>query len=134
MKKLLILLSLILLTKTICSSQTILTETAQDSIVYVTSEQLRYANLIFAEHEKLLTEDSLYKSEIKRLQTNLRIAELTDSLRIEQLDQYEKLNNANYWQIQDLNNNISKKNKTILGLKIGCITVSIGVALLLIFK
>lgn len=105
-----------------------------DSIVYVTSEQLRYANLIFAEHEKLLTEDSLYKSEIKRLQTNLRIAELTDSLRMEQLDQYEKLNNVNYWQIQDLNNSISKKNKTILGLKIGCITVSIGVALLLIFK
>lgn len=134
MKRIVILLLTILLTTTICFSQTISTETSPDSIVFITSEQLKYANLIFVEHEKLLTENSLLNSEINNLQSKLKLSEDVDSLRLSQISQYKEINNTYTLQIQDLNRSISKKDKTILGLKIGCITVSVGLVLLLLLK
>lgn len=134
MKKIVTLLLTILLTTTTCFSQTTSTETNPDSIVSITSEQLKYANLIFVEHEKLLTENNLLNSKINSLQDKLKIAEDVDSLRLYQISQYKGINNAYALQIQDLNRSISKKDKTILGLKIGCVTVSVGVVLLLLLK
>lgn len=134
MKRIVILLLTILLTTTICFSQTISTETSPDSIVSITSEQLKYANLIFVEHEKLLTENSLLNSEINNLQSKLKLSEDIDSLRLSQISQYKEINNTYALQIQDLNRSVSKKDKTILGLKIGCITVSVGLVLLLLLK
>lgn len=134
MKKIVTLLLTILVTTTICFSQTISTEINPDSIVSITSEQLKYANLIFVEHEKLSIENSLLNKKINNLQDRLEISESVDSLRLSQISQYEKINKVRVLQIQDLNKSISKKDKTILGLKIGCVTVSIGVVLLLLLK
>ena len=134
MKKIVILLLAILLTITTCFSQTTSTETSLDSIVSITSEQLKYANLIFVEHEKLLTENSLLNFKINNLQSKLKLSETLDSLRLYQISQYKGINNTYALQINDLNRSISKKDKTILGLKIGCVTVSVGVVLLLLLK
>lgn len=134
MKRIATLLLTILLATTICFSQTTSTETSPDSIVSITSEQLRYANLIFVEHEKLLTENELLNTQIGNYQSKLKLAERTDSLRVAQISQYKELGEAYSLQIQDLNKSISKKDKTILGLKIGCVTVSVGVILLLLLK
>lgn len=134
MKRIATLLLAILLTTTTCFSQTTSTETSPDSIVSITSEQLKYANLIFVEHEKLRTENSLLNSQIGNYQNKLRLAEETDSLRLSQISQYKGINEAYSLQIQDLNRSISKKDRTILGLKIGCVTVSVGVILLLLLK
>lgn len=134
MKRIATLLLAILLTTTACFSQTTSTEISPDSIVSITSEQLKYANLIFVEHEKLLTENSLLNSQIGNYQNKLRLAEETDSLRLSQISQYKGINETYSLQIQDLNRSISKKDRTILGLKIGCVTVSVGVILLLLLK
>ena len=134
MKRIATLLLTILLATTICFSQNTSTETSPDSIVSITSDQLRYANLIFVEHEKLLTENDLLNVQIGNYQSKLRLAERTDSLRVAQISQYKELGEAYSLQIQDLNKSISKKDKTILGLKIGCVTVSVGVILLLLLK
>ena len=134
MKKIVTLLLTILLTTTTCFSQTTSAETSPDSIVFITSEQLKYANLIFVEHEKLLTENSLLNFKISNLQSKLKLSETLDSLRLYQISQYKGINNTDALQINDLNRSISKKDKTILGLKIGCVTVSVGIVLLLLLK
>lgn len=134
MKRIATLLLAILLTTTICFSQTTSVETNPDSIVSVTSEQLKYANLIFVEHEKLLIENSLLNTQIGNYQSKLKLAEETDSLRLSQISQYKGINEAYSLQIRELNKSLSKKDKTILGLKIGCVTVSAGIILLLLLK
>lgn len=134
MKRIATLLLAILLTTTICFSQTTSVETNPDSIVSVTSEQLKYANLIFVEHEKLLIENSLLNTQIGNYQSKLKLAEETDSLRLSQISQYKGINEAYSLQVGELNKSLSKKDKTILGLKIGCVTVSAGIILLLLLK
>ena len=134
MKRIATLLLAILLTTTICFSQTTSVETNPDSIVSVTSEQLKYANIIFVEHEKLLIENSLLNTQIGNYQSKLKLAEETDSLRLSQISQYKGINEAYSLQIRELNKSLSKKDKTILGLKIGCVTVSAGIILLLLLK
>ena len=134
MKRIATLLLAILLTTTICFSQTTSVDTNPDSIVSVTSEQLKYANLIFVEHEKLLIENSLLNTQIGNYQSKLKLAEETDSLRLSQISQYKGINEAYSLQIGELNKSLSKKDKTILGLKIGCVTVSAGIILLLLLK
>ena len=131
MKRIATLLLAILLTTTICFSQSTSTEISPDSIVSITSEQLKYANLIFVEHDKLLTENKLLNIQLDNYQSKLKLSERTDSLR---LSQYKELEEMHFLQIQGLNRSISKKDKTILGLKIGCVTVSVGVILLLLLK
>ena len=134
MKRIATLLLTILLATTICFSQNISTETNPDSIISITSEQLKYTNLIFVEHEKLLTENNLLNIQVENYQNKLRLAEKADSLRIKQISQHKELEENYFLQIQDLNRSISKKDKTIIGLKIGCVTVSVGLVLLLLLK
>lgn len=134
MKRIVTLLLTILLATTICFSQTTSNETNPDSIVSITSEQLKYANLIFVEHEKLIIENDLLTSQIGNYQNKINLLEASDSLRLDQITQYKNLNESYSLQIQDLNKSISKKNRTILGLKIGCVTVSVGIILVLLLK
>ena len=73
-------------------------------------------------------------TQIGNYQSKLKLAEETDSLRLSQISQYKGINEAYYLQIGELNKSLSKKDKTILGLKIGCVTVSAGIILLLLLK
>lgn len=93
---------------------------------------MKYANLIFVEHEKLLIENNLLYDQIGNYQNKLRISEKTDSLRVCQISEYEKLEEIYKLQIQDLNKHISKKDKTVL--KIGCFTLGVSTILLLLLK
>lgn len=125
MKKILLLLLIMMLTKTTAFSENILIPINQDSIVVATSD-IKYANLIFVEHKKLKTENILLKDEINKWkEINHKQNEL-DSLNKIQLVKYNN-------HILDLNKQIKRKNNIIKGLKIGGITITIGLTLLLIF-
>lgn len=58
----------------------------------------------------------------------------TDSLRSLQLRNYERLSEAYSMKIDNLNEEISKKNKTIMAWKVGGVTVTVGLVLWLLLK
>lgn len=80
--------------------------TSTDSTVCITSDQLKTINLIFLEHQKLSEENSVLKKEV--------------TIYKDANDQFDKT--------------ISKKNKEIKLWKIGGITVSSCLLVLLLFK
>lgn len=91
-----------------------------DSIVSVTASDIKYANLIFVEHQKLLKENSLLNKQITNYQNLNYQLEQVDSIRQQ--------------QIIELNKQVKKQNKHLLYWQVGGITVSVGLILLLIFK
>lgn len=102
-----------------------------DSTVSVTASDLKYANLIFVEHKKLLTENSLLYQQLGNcIDLNNQLVQV-DSLRKEQIFE---LNKKHTKQINDLNKEIKKKNNSILCWQIGGITISVGLILFLLFK
>lgn len=130
MKKLLILLLIILLARITTFSSTTLTEIKQDSIVY--TSDLKYANLIFAEHDKFLKENSLLKNQIDNYKhLNETLVEI-DSLRLNQIQEFNALDQYRLKQIDNLEIDIKAKNKTIRYWQIGSITISIGLIILLL--
>lgn len=134
MKKILILLTIILLATTTCSSQIISTDIKSDTIVYITPEQLKYANLIFVEHDKLLKENELFKQQIRNSQMITDNLLLNDSIKSLQIANYRYTNDLYIKQINTLNQDLSNKNNTILYWKIGGITVSVGLILFILLK
>ena len=128
MKRIATLLLIIILATITCSSSNTLIITPQDSIVSITAQQLKYTNLIFIEHKKLLEENSLLCKQINNYQLKVKTLEQIDSIRKSQIIN-ERILYEN--QIKDLT---SKKNKTITLWKIGGITVSASLVLLLLLK
>jgi hypothetical protein len=86
------------------------------------------------EHNKLLDENTLLNQQIRDYQAKTSLLERTDSLRLSQISEYQKTNNIYELQIKNLNKTISKKDKTIIGWKIGGLTVSAGLLLFLLLK
>jgi hypothetical protein len=82
----------------------------------------------------LLQENELLNNQIQNYQSKVNLLEKTDSLRLAQIKEYKSINQVYNSQIEDLNKTILKKNKTIKGWKIGGITVSAGLLLLLLLK
>ena len=134
MKRTLILLLTILLTKMFCFSKTTLNQTENDSIVCISIQDIKYANLIFAEHNKLMKDNILLSQQIENYKTLTNTLVQVDSLRIEQLNEYSILNQNYQERIEDFNKQIKKKNKTLLIWQIGGITVSTSLLLFLLFK
>lgn len=134
MKRIAILFLIILLAKITCFSSTTLEATRHDSIVSITSDQLKYANLIFVEHKKLLGENDLLTQQIQAYQIKNKLLLETDSLRESQIINYQHVNEMYTIQIEDLNKDIKKKNRAITCWKIGGITVSVGLILFLFLK
>ena len=128
MKRIVTLLLIIILATITCFSSNTLIITSQDSIVSITAQQLKYTNLIFIEHKKLLEENSLLSKQINNYQLEVKTLEQIDSIRKSQIIN-ERILYEN--QIKDLT---SKKNKTITLWKIGGITVSASLVLLLLLK
>ena len=106
----------------------------QDSTVLVTTSDLKYANLIFVEHDKLLKENSLLYQQVGNYMDLNRQLVQVDSLRLHQISEYNKLNQSYVNQIDALNKEVKKKNKTIRYWQIGGVTVSIGLVLFLLLK
>lgn len=134
MKKFVTLLLTILLATTISFSQNISNEIRRDSIVSITSSQLKETNLIFAEHWKLLRQNNLLSEQIKNYQEENLLLMQSDSLRVMQLQNYERLSKAYSLKIDNLNKEISKKNKTIMAWKVGGVTVTVGLVIWLLLK
>lgn len=105
-----------------------------DSTVSITSDQLKYANLIFVEHKKLLEENDLLTQQVQNYQAKTDFLLRTDSLRVAQITNYQLINKTYATQIEDLNKAIKKKNRAVTCWKIGGITVSVGLVLFLLLK
>lgn len=117
-----------------CFSSNISEVTKQDSTVSITSDQLKYANLIFVEHKKLLEENGLLHQQVQNYQVKTDYLLKTDSLRVMQISNYQNINETYATQIEDLNKAIKKKDRAVTCLKIGGITVSVGLVLFLLLK
>lgn len=134
MKKTLILLLLTMLVRISAFSSTISEPIEQDSIVYVTTQDIKYANLIFVEHKKLIKDNFLLTQQLENYKDLTNTLTQVDSLRLRQINEYSELNHSYQLQIDDLNKDIKKKNRTLLVWKIGGITVSAGLLLFLLLK
>lgn len=134
MKKTLIVLLIMILTRIMCFSSTTSITTESDSTVSVTTSDLKYANLIFVEHDKLLKENSLLYQQVGNYADLNRQLVQVDSLRLQQISEYNKLNQSYVIQIDALNKEVKKKNKTIRYWQIGGVTVSIGLVVFLLLK
>lgn len=134
MKKFVILLLTILLATTISFSQNTSNEIRRDSIVSITSSQLKETNLIFIEHWKLLRQNDLLSLQVKNYQEENMLLMQSDSLRTMQLRNYERLSKAYSVKIDNLNKEISNKNKTIMAWKVGGVTVTVGLMIWLLLK
>lgn len=100
----------------------------------ITEEQLKQTNLIFAEHYKLLKEDSLLKVQLGNYRLDNETLIKMDSIRQDEIKEYKRICNVYNSEITGLMKELDKKNKTILGLKIGGFSVSLGLILWIIFK
>ncbi len=134
MKRILIVLLIMMLAKITCFSSTTSTPIEQDSIVSVTTSDLKYANLIFVEHNKLLNENALLHSQVENyIELNKQLVQV-DSLRKQQLYEYNRLSQCYVTQINALNKEVKKKNRAIRYWQVGGATVSVGLVLFLLLK
>ena len=134
MKKSILTFFLILLATTMSFSQTISNEIKRDSTVLITSDQLKRTNLIFVEHEALLKTNSLLHQQLDNYKLNNNLLLRSDSIHKVEIDKYKLLTESFSSEITSLNKEIKRKNRTILTLKIGGITISSGLLLWLLLK
>lgn len=106
----------------------------QDSTVSVTASEIKYANLIFVEHKKLIRENTYLCEQVDNLQDLNKENEKLDSLRCEQITEYDRINKDYLHQIDKLSKDLNKKNKVLRGWQIGGITVSVGLILFLLLR
>ena len=134
MKRITILFLTILLVRTICFSSNTSEAIRQGSTVSITSDQLKYTNLIFIEHKKLLEENKLLLQQVQNYKVKTNYLLTTDSLRVAQMSNYKLINREYSIQIDNLNKAIKKKDRAVTCWKIGGITVSVGLVLFLLLK
>ena len=131
MKRITILFLTILLVRTICFSSNTSEAIRQGSTVSITSDQLKYTNLIFIEHKKLLEENKLLLQQVQNYKVKTNYLLTTDSLRVAQMSNYKLISKEYSIQIDKA---IKKKDRAVTCWKIGGITVSIGLVLFLLLK
>ena len=125
MKKMLLVLSIMMLTKITAFSST----TSTDSIL-VSVNDIKCANLIFVEHKKLKSENQLLFKQIDNLNSINKANEQIDSLRKEQIKEYVNINTQ---YEKDLAKE-RKKYSRMVNLTIGGVTICAGLILFLILK
>lgn len=133
-KKTWIVLILILLTKITSFSQNISTQIEQDSTVSITAVDLKYTNLIFAEHKKLLSENEFLYEQVDNLHHLNLQNERIEELRLMQIDELECMNQSKMNQITYLEKELKKKNNKLVAWKIGGVTVTVGLLLFLLLR
>ena len=134
MRKKWIVLILILLTKITSFSQTTSTQIEQDSTVSITAVDLKYANLIFAEHKKLLSENEYLYEQVDNLHHLNLQNERIEELRLLQIDELECINQSQMNQITYLEKELKKNNNKLVAWKIGGVTVTVGLLLFLLLR
>jgi hypothetical protein len=123
-----------MLTRIIAFSSNISQPIENDSTVSVTVSDIKYANLIFVEHKKLLTENNLLNEQLNNyIQVNNQLVQV-DSLRKVQLGEYKVLNQEYLDKIENLNQQLSSKSNTLKYWQVGGLTVSVGLLVFLLLK
>lgn len=119
------------------SSQNMYPKLTNDSLVVITPQQLKAANLIFLEHKKLKLERFELAKQLASYELLIANYAKTDSLRIQQLDranlQVQMCNEAISRQNEQFAK-ISKKNKRLTTLSIGGLSVSVVLLVILLAK
>lgn len=134
MKRSVILFLIILLAKISSFSQTTSTPIENDSIVTITIDELKIANLIFIEHDSLLKEKELLDKQLNNYLSKTNILQKRIELVSEQRDVFKEQVLVEQSINNQLRKDINRKNKVIKGLTIGGVSVTIGLALFLILK
>lgn len=95
----------------------------------ITIEQVKTANLIFAEHQKLSLQIPLLETKINNLELINKSWEKSDSIKNLKLIQFREIIDNDKKTIEQLTNTIKKRNKLIL-YGTGALTVSICLLIL----
>ena len=134
MRRILIILLISIFQKTLCFSQTIYPKIVSDSLILITSSQLKQTNLIFAEHQKL-------KSINVQINTKFGLQEEISSMFNQsamikdlQIANLETINDINKSTLLNINKELNQYKKRQKLLVIGGCTISASLALLLLFK
>ena len=134
MRRILIILLISIFQKTLCFSQTIYPKIVSDSLVLITSSQLKQTNLIFAEHQKLKSINVQLDAKFDLQEEISSIFNQSAMIKDLQIANLEAINDINKSTLLNINKELNQYKKKQKLLVIGGCTVSASLALLLLFK
>ena len=120
--------------KTLCFSQTIYPKIVSDSLVLITSSQLKQTNLIFAEHQKLKSINVQLDAKFDLQEEISSIFNQSAMIKDLQIANLETINDINKSTLLSINKELIQYKKRQKLLVIGGCTISASLALLLLFK
>lgn len=134
MRRILVILLISIFPKILCFSQTIYPKIVSDSLILITSSQLKQTNLIFAEHQKLKSMNVQLDAKFdlqEEISSMLNQSAMIKDLQIANL---ETINDINKSTLLSVNKELIQYKKRQKLLVIGGCTISASLALLLLFK
>ena len=120
--------------KTLCFSQTTYPRIVSDSLVLITSSQLKQTNLIFAEHQKLKSMNVQLDAKFDLQEEISYIFNQSTMIKDLQRANLEAINDINKSTLLNINKELNQYKKKQKLLVIGGCTISASLALLLLFK
>lgn len=120
--------------KTLCFSQTTYPRIVSDSLVLITSSQLKQTNLIFAEHQKLKSMNVQLDAKFDLQEEISSIFNQSTMIKDLQIANLEAINDINKSTLLNINKELNQYKKKQKLLVIGGCTISASLALLLLFK
>ena len=134
MRRILVILLISIFQKTLCFSQTIYPKIVSDSLVLITSSQLKQTNLIFAEHQKLKSINVQLDAKFDLQEEISSIFNQSAMIKDLQIANLETINDINKSTLLSINKKLIQYKKRQKLLVIGGCTISASLALLLLFK
>ena len=120
--------------KTLCFSQTTYPRIVSDSLVLITSSQLKQTNLIFAEHQKLKSMNVQLDAKFDLQEEISSIFNQSTMIKDLQIANLKAINDINKSTLLNINKELNQYKKKQKLLVIGGCTISASLALLLLFK
>ena len=134
MRRILIILLISIFQKTLCFSQTIYPRIVSDSLILITSSQLKQTNLIFAEHQKLKSMNIQINTKFGLQEEISSMFNQSAMIKDLQIANLETINDINKSTLLNINKELNQYKKRQKLLVIGGCTISASLALLLLFK
>ena len=134
MRRILVILLISIFQKTLCFSQTIYPKIVSDSLVLITSSQLKQTNLIFAEHQKLKSMNVQLDAKFDLQEEISSIFNQSAMIKDLQIANLAAINDINKSTLLNINKELNRYKKRQKLLVIGGCTISASLALLLLFK
>ena len=134
MRRILVILLISIFPKILCFSQTTYPRIVSDSLVLITSSQLKQTNLIFAEHQKLKSMNVQLDAKFDLQEEISSIFNQSAMIKDLQIANLEAINDINKSTLLNINKELNQYKKKQKLLVIGGCTISASLALLLLFK